>query len=79
MTALAGGAAYGFSAGIFGVGGAVRGAFLSAYDLPKSVYIFTAGAIGLAIDSGRIVTYIWQGAALDTALLWGLAIFVPVS
>ena len=79
VTALAGGAAYGFSAGIFGVGGAVRGAFLSAYDLPKSVYIFTAGAIGLAIDSGRIVTYIWQGAALDTALLWGLAIFVPVS
>ena len=46
-TALTGGALYGMSAGIFfGVGGAVRGAFLVTYDLPKEVYIFTAGAIG---------------------------------
>ncbi len=79
VTALAGGAAYGFSAGIFGVGGAVRGAFLSAYDLPKSVYIFTAGAIGLVVDTGRVVTYFWQGATLDTRLLWALIVFVPIS
>jgi uncharacterized protein len=78
-TALAGGAAYGFSAAIFGVGGAVRGAFLSAYDLSKSVYIFTAGAIGLVIDSGRVATYIWQGATLETRLLWGLLAFIPIS
>lgn len=79
VTALAGGALYGFSAGIFGVGGAVRGAFLAAYDLPKSVYIFTAGAIGLVIDSGRIATYLWQGAQLESILLWGLLLFVPIS
>jgi uncharacterized protein len=78
-TALAGGALYGLSAGVFGVGGAVRGAFLAAYDLPKSVYIFTAGAIGLVIDTGRIGAYLLQGAAIDTRLLWGLLLFVPVS
>lgn len=62
LTVLAGGALHGLSAGIFSVGGAVRGAFLTAYDLPKAVYIFTSGAIGLAVDSGRIVTYWSQGA-----------------
>lgn len=78
-TALLGGALYGLIAGVFGVGGAVRGAFLAAYDLPKEVYIFTAGAIGLAIDTGRLATYWWQGAQLDDRLLWGLLLFVPVS
>jgi hypothetical protein len=66
-------------AGVFGVGGAVRGAFLAAYDLPKDVYIFTAGAIGLVVDSGRLLTYWGQGAQLDPRLLWGLLLFVPVS
>ena len=78
-TALSGGALYGFSAGIFGVGGAVRGAFLAAYDLPKSVYIFTSGAIGLVVDSGRLLTYWSQGVHVDPRLLWGLLVFVPVS
>lgn len=79
VTALTGGALYGLSAGVFGVGGAVRGAFLAAYDLPKEVYIFTAGAIGLAVDTGRLGTYWWQGAELDGRLLWALLLFVPVS
>jgi uncharacterized protein len=78
-TAIGGGAAYGFSAGIFGVGGAIRGAFLAAYDLPKEVHIFTSGAIGLAVDSGRILTYISQGAELDRRLLYALALFIPMS
>lgn len=46
-TALTGGALSGFFAGIFGVGGAVRGTFLTAYNLPKAVYLFTSGAIAL--------------------------------
>jgi uncharacterized membrane protein YfcA len=79
VNALAGGAFYGLCAGIFGVGGAVRGAFLSAYDLPKAVYIFTAGAIGLVVDSGRIATYWWEGAGLKPELWWGLLLFVPAS
>lgn len=78
-SALVGGALHGLTAGIFGIGGAVRGAFLAAYDLRKEVYLYTAGAIGLAVDSGRLATYWWQGAVLDARLLWGLLIFVPVS
>ena len=78
-TAMAGGALYGFSAGIFGIGGAVRGAFLAAFDLPKAVYIATGGAIGLAIDSGRLATYWWEGATLDSRLLLGLAACIPLS
>jgi uncharacterized membrane protein YfcA len=79
LTATAGGLLHGFTAGIFGVGGAVRGAFLAAFDLPKAVYIFTAGAIGFLVDSGRILTYWSQGAGLQTRLLLGLFLFVPVS
>ncbi len=79
MAALLGGALYGLSAGVFGVGGAIRGAFLTAYDLPKEVYIFTAGAIGLAVDSGRVATYLSQGAGIEPRLAWALALFVPVS
>jgi len=79
FTATTGGALSGFFAGIFGVGGAIRGAFLTAFDLPKAVYIATAGAIGLAIDTTRIGTYITGGTALPTNLLWGLLLFIPAS
>jgi len=36
---ITGGALSGFFAGIFGVGGAVRATFLTAFDLPKAIYI----------------------------------------
>jgi hypothetical protein len=41
-TAVYGGLLSGLFAGFFGVGGAVRGAFLTAFNLPKEVYIFTS-------------------------------------
>lgn len=50
-TAINGGALSGFFAGLFGIGGAVRSVFLSAFNLPKAVYIATAGAIALVIDT----------------------------
>jgi len=55
ITALSGGALSGFFAGMFGIGGAIRSAFLSAFDLPKAVFISTAGAISLLVDSTRII------------------------
>lgn len=79
ITALSGGALSGFIAGIFGVGGAVRSVFLSAFDLPKAVYIATAGAIGFFIDFTRITTYITNGVKLQPNLLWGFLLFVPAS
>jgi len=74
-----GGALSGFVAGIFGIGGAVRGMFLSAYNLKKDVYIFTSGAIALVIDTSRLFVYWGEGTKLNERLLWGFLIFVPVS
>lgn len=79
VTAVSGGGLSGFFAGIFGVGGAVRGVFLSAFDLPKAVYISTAGAIALFIDSTRIATYLLNNAALELQFLWGFLLFIPAS
>lgn len=77
--AAAGGALSGFFAGIFGIGGAVRGMFLSAFNLRKVMYIATAGAIGLMIDGMRIITYSIGDVVFPVRLWWGLLIFIPVS
>ena len=74
-----GGGLSGFLAGLFGVGGAVRGAFLLAFDLPKAVYIATSGGIGLVIDSTRLITYWAGGTRLPEALALGLIAFIPAS
>lgn len=79
LTGVCGGALSGFFAGVFGIGGAVRGLFLTAFDLPKEVYIATAGAIALIIDTTRLTTYFAKGARLPTLLLWGLLLFIPAS
>ena len=74
-----GGTASGFFAGVFGIGGAIRGMFLSAFNLPKEVYISTAGAAALIIDSTRLTTYILGGIKLDERMMWGLLLFIPAS
>jgi uncharacterized membrane protein YfcA len=78
-SAVSGGALSGFFAGIFGMGGAVRSLFLSAFDLPKSVYIATGGAIALVIDTTRLTTYLLHGERLEKLILWGMLIFIPAS
>ncbi|OGH58971.1 MAG: hypothetical protein A2725_04470 [Candidatus Magasanikbacteria bacterium RIFCSPHIGHO2_01_FULL_33_34] len=79
LNALSGGVLSGFFAGIFGVGGAIRGVFLSAFDLPKAVYISTAGAIALFIDSTRIITYLLNNVILEWQFFWGFLLFIPAS
>ncbi|MBI4137252.1 sulfite exporter TauE/SafE family protein [Candidatus Roizmanbacteria bacterium] len=79
QTAVTGGVLSGFFAGIFGVGGAVRSTFLSAYNLEKSVFLFTSGAIGLLVDSSRLTQYIMSEVTLDQSLLITLILCIPVS
>ena len=79
LSGICGGTLSGFLAGVFGIGGAVRGLFLTTFDLPKEVYIATAGAIALIIDSTRLTTYFLKGARLEEMLLWGLLICIPAS
>jgi len=76
---ITGGALSGFLAGIFGVGGAVRGALLTAFDLHKATYLATAGTIALLIDSARLITYLKGGTRLEPMLGWGMFAFIPAS
>jgi uncharacterized membrane protein YfcA len=78
-TAVCGGLLSGLFAGFFGVGGAVRGAFLTAFNLPKEVYIFTSGLIALFIDVTRVSRYIWGGTRLPQDLLLALIAGIPIS
>lgn len=79
FTTIIGGSLSGFFAGLFGVGGAVRGMALTAFDLRKAVYIATAGAIALTVDTTRITTYLAGGSRLPETLMWGLIAFIPCS
>jgi len=77
---IVGGAASGFLTGAFGIaGGALRGAFLAAYNFPKETYIATAGAIAIFVDSTRLITYVAGGTFLPATLLWGFLLFIPAS
>ena len=78
-TAVCGGMLSGFFAGFFGVGGAVRGAFLAAFNLPKEVYICTSGLIALFIDLTRVTRYAWGGSRLPEELLVALMLTIPIS
>jgi uncharacterized membrane protein YfcA len=77
--AISSGALTGFFAGIFGIGGEINAAALSAFNLEKAVYVVTAGAISFMIDSTRIATYIRGGTRLDPVLVSGFLIFIPIS
>lgn len=68
FTGALGGVLSGFVAGIFGMGGAIRGAFLSAFDLPKAVYLANSALLLMLIDSSRLATYFNQGLRLEVLL-----------
>ncbi len=55
--AFAGGAASGFLAGLMGTGGAIRGAFMAAFNLKKETFIATSAFIDFGIDLSRTVVY----------------------
>ena len=78
-SAITGGLLSGFMAGIFGIGGAVRSLFLTAFNLPKEVYIVTGAAIAIVIDITRLITYFFHGSRLNNAAMWGMFLFIPMS
>ncbi len=69
--AILGGSLSGLFAGLIGLGGAMRGAFLVAFNLPKEVYIATSSVIAFLVDSTRIPVYFsaQPAARLNYALL----------
>ena len=59
--ALVGGAFSGFSAGLLGTGGAIRGLTMAAFNLTKSKFIATSAFIDLLIDLSRTFVYFDNG------------------
>lgn len=56
-----GGVASGFIAGIAGTGGAIRGITLTAFQLPKEIFIATSALIDLGVDTSRAIVYTSNG------------------
>lgn len=80
LSGILGGAGSGFLGGLTGVGGgALRAVVLTAFNLPKSVYIFTSGILGFLIDASRITTYFLEGIRITQVLTLGLIIFIPTT
>ncbi len=79
FTGFIGGLISGFFAGVFGIRGAVRSVFMSAFNLRKATFIGTTGLISLLLDTTRFATYIWQGITMSHALWWALLVFIPAS
>jgi uncharacterized membrane protein YfcA len=61
--AITGGSLSGLLAGLIGLGGAIRGAFLVTFNLAKEIYVGTSAAIATVIDLSRIPTYIFTRTA----------------
>ena len=59
--AIIGGTLSGFSAGLLGTGGAIRGLTMAAFNLEKSVFIATSAFIDFMIDFARTFVYYHNG------------------
>jgi uncharacterized membrane protein YfcA len=61
VNSISGGALSGFTAGLLGSGGAIRGLTMAAFNLPKEIFIATSAIIDLGIDLSRGVVYFSNG------------------
>jgi uncharacterized membrane protein YfcA len=59
--AIIGGTLSGFSAGILGTGGAIRGITLAAFKMNKDKFIATSAVIDLGVDFSRTIIYYFNG------------------
>ncbi|NER09376.1 hypothetical protein SAMN06265375_1011125 [Muriicola jejuensis] len=67
---LLGGAISGFSAGLLGTGGAIRGLTMAAFNMEKSVFIATSAFIDFMIDFTRTFVYYENGYIHDHDLIY---------
>lgn len=67
INAVIGGSLSGLLAGLIGLGGAVRAAFLVSFDLSKEVFVATSAMIAVVIDVTRIPTYIFTKAVQESS------------
>lgn len=67
---IIGGSLSGFSAGLLGTGGAIRGLTMAAFNLEKSIFIATSACIDLMIDTTRAVVYYENGYMNKKVLIY---------
>jgi len=61
INAIVGGSLSGFSAGLLGTGGAIRGITMAAFKLDKNKFIATSAVIDLGVDFSRTIIYYFNG------------------
>lgn len=61
FNSITGGTLSGFTAGLLGSGGAIRGLTLAAFSIQKDVFIATSAVIDLGVDLSRSVVYFSNG------------------
>jgi len=69
---IIGGTLSGFSAGLLGTGGAIRGLTMASFNLEKSIFVATSAAIDFFIDFTRTIVYFGNGY-LDKSIL----VYIP--
>ena len=73
---IIGGSLSGFTAGLLGTGGAIRGITMAAFNLEKSVFIATSAAIDFSIDFTRTIVYFKNGYIHQHDLIYVPFLFV---
>jgi uncharacterized membrane protein YfcA len=68
--AISGGIISGFSAGLLGTGGAIRGLTMAAFNLEKSAFIATSAFIDFFIDFTRTFVYLHNGYVKKEILIY---------
>lgn len=67
-TGIFAGLSSGFIAGLFGMGGTIRAAFLTAFDLPKLTYLANSALLLMMVDISRLVAYLEEGQSINNLL-----------
>ena len=75
---VTGGLISGFTAGLIGLGGAIRGAFLISTKIRKETYVATSAAIALCTDIARCTTYVVRGS-LESQYFWYIPVLIVVA
>ncbi|MCX7743204.1 MAG: sulfite exporter TauE/SafE family protein [Flavobacteriales bacterium] len=78
INSITGGSIAGFTAGLMGTGGAIRGIVLSAFKLEKNVFIATSAAIDMGVDISRTIIYLWI-YYLNFKLIWIIPVLLIIS
>lgn len=76
--AILGGILSGFSAGLLGTGGAIRGITLSAFKMNKEKFIATSAIIDLGVDLSRSVVY-YKNGYIQKDILYIIPILLVIS